>query len=103
PFAVAFGFPLYWDGIFVGTILTATSVSISAQTLLELGALRTREGSTILGAAVIDDVWGIFVLSLLVAFAKASAAGGVDVVGLLVVALRITLFFAAAVAAGRLL
>ena len=49
--AVAFGLPLYWDGIFIGTILTATSVSISAQTLLELGALRSREGSTILGAA----------------------------------------------------
>ena len=67
--------PLYWEGIFIGTILTATSVSISAQTLLDLGALRTREGSTILGAAVIDDVMGIIVLSLVVALAKASGAG----------------------------
>ena len=73
--AVAFGLPLYWEGIFIGAILTATSVSISAQTLLELGALRTREGSTILGAAVIDDVMGIIVLSLVVALAKASGAG----------------------------
>ena len=64
--AVAFGLPLYWEGIFIGAILTATSVSISAQTLLEIGALRTREGSTILGAAVIDDVMGIIVLSLVV-------------------------------------
>jgi Kef-type K+ transport system membrane component KefB len=32
--AVAFGLPLYWEGIFIGAILTATSVSISAQTLL---------------------------------------------------------------------
>ncbi len=76
--AVAFGFPLYWEGIFIGAILTATSVSISAQTLIELGALRSREGATILGAAVIDDVMGIIVLSLVVAFARASA-GGVDV------------------------
>jgi len=68
--AVAFGLPLYWEGIFIGLILTATSVSISAQTLLEIGALRTREGSTILGAAVIDDVMGIIVLSLVVALAK---------------------------------
>ena len=42
--------------LFVGTLLTATSVSISAQTLKELGKLRTKEGTTILGAAVIDDL-----------------------------------------------
>src|SRR5689334_12409645 len=46
--AAAFGLPVLWEGVFIGTILTATSVSISAQTLIELGALRTREGSTIL-------------------------------------------------------
>ena len=78
--AVAFGFPLYWDGIFIGTILTATSVSISAQTLLEIGAFRSREGATILGAAVIDDVMGIVLLSVVVALAKASASG-VDPMG----------------------
>ena len=73
--AVLFGLPLYWEGVFVGAILTATSVSISAQTLMEIGALRTREGATILGAAVIDDVMGIIVLSFVVAFARASASG----------------------------
>jgi Kef-type K+ transport system membrane component KefB len=85
--AVAYGFPLYWEGIFIGAILTATSVSISAQTLIELGALRSREGATILGAAVIDDVMGIIVLSLVVAFARASA-GGVDVAQIAIVAGR---------------
>jgi Kef-type K+ transport system membrane component KefB len=54
--------------LFVGTLLTATSVSISAQTLKELGKLRTKEGTTILGAAVIDDVLGLIVLSLILAF-----------------------------------
>ena len=98
--AVAFGFPFYWEAIFIGTILTATSVSISAQTLLELGALRSREGATILGAAVIDDVMGILLLSLVVAFAKASA-GGVDMTQIGLVALRIVGFFAAALYAGR--
>lgn len=98
--AVAFGFPLYWQGVFIGVILTATSVSISAQTLLELGALRSREGATILGAAVIDDVMGIVVLSLVVAFARASA-GGVDVLQIAVVAVRIGAFFIVAVVAGR--
>jgi Kef-type K+ transport system membrane component KefB len=98
--AGAFGFPLYWDGIFIGTILTATSVSISAQTLMELGVLRSREGVAILGAAVIDDVMGIILLSLVVAFAKASTAG-VDVSQVGGVALRIVVYFVLAAFVGR--
>jgi Kef-type K+ transport system membrane component KefB len=102
--AAAFGLPVLWEGVFIGTILTATSVSISAQTLIELGALRTREGSAILGAAVIDDVMGIIALSLVVAAVGASlepAASGFDLgaIGWLVV--RMTAFFAIAIAAGR--
>ena len=98
--ASAFGFPLYWEGIFIGTILTATSVSISAQTLIEIGAMRSREGATILGAAVIDDVMGIILLSLIVALAKASAAG-VDVTQIAIVVVRLIVYFAAALMAGR--
>ncbi len=71
------GYGIY-AAIFVGTILTATSVSISAQTLLEMGKLRTQEGGTILGAAVIDDVIGIIVLSLVIAF-KPETAGATAV------------------------
>ena len=97
--AVAFGLPLFWEGIFIGTILTATSVSISAQTLIELGALKSKEGSTILGAAVIDDVMGIVVLSLVIAFARAS--GGIDVTSLGLILLRIIAFFVLAVALAR--
>jgi Kef-type K+ transport system membrane component KefB len=97
--AVAFGLPLLWTGIFIGTILTATSVSISAQTLMELGALRTREGSTILGAAVIDDVMGIVLLSLVVALAR--AGGGVSAVEMGWIVLRMAIFFGGAIALGR--
>ena len=100
--AVLFGLPLYWEAIFIGTILTATSVSISAQTLMELGALRSREGATILGAAVIDDVMGIIVLSFVVAFARASD-GGADLGAVALVVLRMAAYFAIAIAAGRLL
>jgi Kef-type K+ transport system membrane component KefB len=50
--------------LFLGAVLTATSVSISAQTLRELGRLRSAEGSTILGAAIIDDVLGVLVFAL---------------------------------------
>ncbi len=57
-----------YEVIFIGTILTATSVSISAQTLMELGALRSKEGTAIIGAAVVDDVLGLILLSLVIAF-----------------------------------
>ena len=67
-----------YEAVFIGAVLTATSVSISAQTLMELGRLSSKEGSTILGAAVIDDVIGIIVLSFVIAFKPAGlgAAGG---------------------------
>ena len=98
--AAAFGLPVFWEGMFVGTILTATSVSISAQTLLELGVLRSREGMTILGAAVIDDVMGIVLLSFVVAFAETSAGSiNLSQVGLII--LRMTLFFSAALFVAR--
>jgi len=56
------------QAIFIGAVLTATSVSIATQTLMELGQLNSREGFTILGAAVIDDVLGIILLSIVIAF-----------------------------------
>jgi len=58
-------FRMEWHhALFLGAVLTATSVSISAQTLREIGRLRSREGSTILGAAIIDDVLGVLVFAL---------------------------------------
>ena len=66
-FATLLGYNLAVS-LFLGTVLTATSVSISAQTLKDLGKLKTREGTTILGAAVIDDVLGLIVLSIILAF-----------------------------------
>lgn len=50
--------------VFVGVVLTATSVSITVETLRELGKLKGRVGTTILGAAVIDDIMGIIVLTI---------------------------------------
>lgn len=54
------------EGLFLGVILTATSVSITVQSLRELGKLRTRQGVGVLGAAIIDDVAGIIILTLVV-------------------------------------
>lgn len=53
------------NALFIGCILTATSVGITVETLRELGKLNTKLGTTILSAAIIDDVLGIIVLSLI--------------------------------------
>jgi Na+:H+ antiporter len=59
--------------VFIGAILTATSVGITAATLQELGLMETRAAMTILGAAVIDDVLGLIVLGLVVSETAAGA------------------------------
>jgi Kef-type K+ transport system membrane component KefB len=64
------------ESVFIGTILTATSVTITAQALMNLKQLRTKIGSTILGAAVIDDVLGLIVLSVVIALAPQMAQAG---------------------------
>lgn len=50
-------------GVFVGTIMTATSVGITVATLQEMGKIKTKLGTTIVSAAIIDDVIGIIVLT----------------------------------------
>jgi Kef-type K+ transport system membrane component KefB len=94
--------PFGYDGssaLFVGVVLTATSVSISAQTLLELGVLRTREGLALLGAAVVDDVLVIVLLSIFLALAGGTSAPG----AVLIVLLRMLIYLALAAAVGWLL
>lgn len=78
--------------VFLGTILTATSVSITVETLKELGRLDTKVGGTILAAALIDDVLGLIALTVVTSF----AGQGTD---LPVVLLKIALFFVFAAAA----
>jgi Kef-type K+ transport system membrane component KefB len=61
-------FGLSWTtSCFLGGALTATSVSISARTLMDAGQMASQEATVILGAAVIDDVMGLFVLAFLAA------------------------------------
>ena len=66
------------EAAFAGGILVATSVGITVRSLMEIRWLNTRVGMTILGAAVIDDVLGIIILSVLAGFAH----GGVSILGL---------------------
>ncbi len=61
--------------LFYGVILTATSVSVTVATLKELGKLDTRVGSCLVSAAIIDDVLGIIVLSLVISLSGSNKAG----------------------------
>lgn len=68
------------EAIFIGLLLSATSVSISVQALRELGWLNSKEGSTLLGAAVLDDI----VVVILIAIAMSFFAGSDTNIGLLI-------------------
>ncbi|BAA29205.1 cation:proton antiporter [Pyrococcus horikoshii] len=65
-FIVAYPFFDFGTAMLYGAVMTPTSVSITVKVLMELGKLRTREGTTILAAAVIDDVLGILVLTIVI-------------------------------------
>lgn len=62
------------EALFFGLLLCATSVSISVQTLKDLGQLNTREGTTILGAAVVDDILVIIFLAFMLSLLGAGAS-----------------------------
>ena len=76
----------FLEAVFIGTVLTATSVSITVETLKELGKLETKVGNTILAAALIDDVLGLIALTIV-----SSVAGGQE--SILLVLVKIVLFF----------
>jgi Kef-type K+ transport system membrane component KefB len=90
--ALPFGFTVE-KGVFIGLVLAATSVSISAQTLMELGVLQTRVGVALLSAAVVDDVLVILFLSLFVAL----MGEGAGIVAIVWVLAKMVLFLGAAV------
>ena len=62
------GSDAFYSAVFIGVIMTATSVSITVQTLKELGKLKGKVGTTILSAAIIDDIIGIVVLTFVIGF-----------------------------------
>lgn len=83
----------FLESVFIGTILTATSVSITVETLKEMKKLETKVGNTILAAALIDDVLGLVALTLV-----CSLAGGDESIGM--VLLKIAGFFVFAFVVG---
>lgn len=83
----------FMKALFIGTILTATSVSITVQVLKELGKISTEVGTTIMSAAIIDDVIGIVVLTAVLGLKDPNA-------NLAAVCLKTMAFFALSVVVG---
>lgn len=81
----------FFEALVMGTILAATSVSITVQALKELGYLRSKVGNTILSAAIIDDVIGIIVLTFVISMSDSKEKGSHDSIEM--VCLKVFLFF----------
>lgn len=82
--------------LFVGATLTATSTAIAAAVLLELGLMKDQIGRTIIGAAVVDDILGLLVLSLVVGVAH----GSIDAFGMMLLAAKAAAFIAIGILVG---
>ena len=94
--AAPWGSEKFYMAVFIGVIMTATSVSITVESLREMGKLRGKVGTTILSAAIIDDVIGIIVLTFVVGFKSPDSNPGK-------VVLSTVLFFAMALVVGYIL
>lgn len=91
-----FGTPNFFRCMFVGTILTATSVSISVAVLKEFGKINSEIGQTIVSAAIIDDVIGIIVLTIVLGVSSGKG-------GYFMIILKTILFFVFAIVVGFLM
>ena len=96
----AVGTKEFWSAIFIGVIMTATSVGITVEVLRELGKLKSKVGTIILSAAIIDDVIGIVLLAFVTGLSN-SNGGGLAAAGIVI--LKTVLFFICSAVAGVIL
>lgn len=95
PFILGYVGAMAWgysniEAMFLGGVLTATSVGLTTSILMEMKRLRTRVGTTILAAAVVDDILGIIVLTILVGI---NTRGSVYIEDLLIILGEVVLYF----------
>jgi Kef-type K+ transport system membrane component KefB len=88
----------FLKGLFIGTIMSATSVSITVAALKELGKLNDTVGTTITSAAIIDDVIGIVVLTVVISMSGTGESSGIGTV-----IIKVILFFIIAIISGYLI
>ena len=87
----------FYKAVFIGVILTATSVGITVKALSELGKLKSPLGTAIVSAAIIDDIIGIMVLTVVIGLGGNTSGGSNEVIGVLV---KTLLFFVFAIVVG---
>ncbi len=88
--ALAYGTEIL-EAVFIGVILTATSVSITVEALQDMGKLKGSVGTAILGAAIIDDILGIILLSIMTSI---GGADGFQIQSVLLILGKMLAFFA---------
>ena len=98
PHAAAGTSDLTMSAIFVGATLTATSVGITARVLSDLGQMHTQEAKIIIGAAIIDDVLGLVILTVVSGLAAGASVEALGIVRVFTVAVA---FLVVAVLVGR--
>lgn len=86
----------FFKAVFIGTIMTATSVSITVAALQELGKIKSKVGTTIVSAAIIDDVIGIIVLTFVIGFKSPDSHPGMVII-------KTIIFFFIAIVGGIIL
>ncbi len=96
--AVGGGTDLTMAAIFIGATLTATSVGITARVLSDLGQMHTPEARIIIGAAIIDDVLGLVILTVVSGMAAGASVNSLDIARIMGVAVG---FLVVAVLVGR--
>jgi Kef-type K+ transport system membrane component KefB len=102
PFFLGFALARAWglppiESVFIGAALTATSVGITARVLADLGRLQDSAAKLILGAAVVDDVLGLVILSVVTALVR---TGGVSATSLTLLSVKAVVFLVIAIVLG---
>ncbi len=92
--------------VFIGATLTATSVGITARVLKDIGKVQTREAKIILGAAVIDDIFGLVILAVVAGIITAAGqpgSEGLSSAGVLWIIAKAVLFIVGAIVLGKII
>ena len=87
----------FYKAVFIGVILTATSVGITVKALSELGKLKSPLGTAIVSAAIIDDIIGIMVLTVVIGVGGSTGGGTAEIISVLV---KTLMFFVFAIVVG---
>ncbi|WP_297488571.1 cation:proton antiporter [Thermococcus sp.] len=90
-FGIAYPFKGFQEALLYGALTTPTSVSLTVRVLMELDALKTVEGNTILTAAIVDDILGIIVLTIVI---SSLGSGGVSILSVSLILLLVGVFLA---------